>query len=424
MQNLPHPYSQNDKPLYQSITPEGTLNYERLYMSGYAADDTDNIRGIPADDFNIFASLVFALKDRADRFRRLHTEGKRVRHIDSGTGPSLYTFIASIPYVDELIPVDLTPSNIERLQHIARGALPLPNYWVAWLEIGAILFDIASPEALLRLDVEKPELYDELRHYPSLNKTAKKNLQKTIRKFVGTDSKRINPYVSVNLKTELTTKLKPRLGDILDNVAPLADLVATADIYTHVFFSESIDDTPAIVAHAETNGIQFAKNGAFVLSAHMSKTIGYKGFFTPDELANDPSKKLSELPATPAFFEALLGEIVQLTAEYRGLWESLKDGAEERKMVRQGIPYSGVVILCGDANYRKADGSIKYENGPALLRSLRHTLRTVVSEEMDARTLHCTVHDIGTAINELSAYHFDNNANKTSFHVLRPADID
>lgn len=424
MQNLPHPYRQKDKPLYQAITPEGARNYEHLYMSGDAADESNNVRGIPADDLNIFATLVFALKDRTRQFQRLRKSGRSVRHIDSGTGPSLYTFIASMPYADELIPIDVTPANIDRLTRIATGEDTLPAHWQAWLEIGGMLYDIASPAALLRLDAERPELYDKLRHYPNLRSDAKKRLQKAIRAFSHGQAKSPNPYASISLKAALAEKLKPRPGDILDDVEPLADLVGTADIYTHVFFSESIDNTLAIVAHAEANGIQFAKDGAFTLSAHMSMTIGYKGFFTPEELASNPEKKLSELPATPAFFEALLGELVSLTDEYRGLWETLTDIPEERKMVRQGMTYSGAVILCGNANYKNSDGSVKFENGPALLRALRHTLRTVISGEADEHTLHCTIHDIGLAVNELTSRHFEDSATMATFKVLQPVDLD
>ncbi|HEU4716076.1 MAG TPA: hypothetical protein VFS14_04585, partial [Candidatus Saccharimonadales bacterium] len=136
MQNLPHPYRQKDKPLYQAITPDGARNYEHLYMSGDAADESNNVRGIPADDLNIFATLVFALKDRTRQFQRLRNSGRSVRHIDSGTGPSLYTFIASMPYADELIPIDVTPANIDRLTRIATGEDTLPAHWQAWLEIG------------------------------------------------------------------------------------------------------------------------------------------------------------------------------------------------------------------------------------------------------------------------------------------------
>lgn len=397
MQDLPRNIRQRDKALYQAITPEGSQNYEILYMSGQVAS------GIPADDFNVFATMVYAFADHRQTLQSLHDAGSKVRHIDVGTGPNLYTFIASLPYADELIAIDLTPANIHRLRAIADRAAPLASHWQAWLEIAAILYGIGSAERLLEIDQNYPELYDSLRHWPNLNSDQRRITRGTIRTLSDKSKLSVNPYEDIDLQTELSAKLQSRIGDVIDDVAPLADLAGTADIYTKVFFSESIDNTLAVVAHAETNGIQLAKPGALTISAHMAKTDGYKGFFTPDELANDHDLKLVEFPASPRFFETLMAELVTLSDAYRSLWQDLEHTPQERKMIRQGLFYGGIVIICGLANYAYADGSNKYENGLELAQKLKSTIRTTVfkSDNQTPLTINCTLPEIESIVVDL-----------------------
>jgi hypothetical protein len=404
MQGLPSHIRQKDKTLYRAITVQGSENYEMLYMSGGAKHEmADRVVGIPADDFNVFAAMVFACADHAETFAALRKSDKLVRHIDVGTGPSLYAFIASLPYADELVSVDLAPANVQRLQAIVDKTVAPAPHWQAWLEIGAILYDIGSAQRLVEIDKNYPDLYDSLRHWPNLTAGQKKSTRKAIQTLPGWTEVASNPYDGIELKSELSAKLRPRLGDAIDDVEPLADLVETADIYTKVFYSESIDNTLEVVAHAETNGIQFAKPGALVVSAHMAKTDGYKGFFTPEELAENDSLKLVEFPASPHFFEVLVGELVATSDRYRILWQVLADSPEERRMVRQGQFYGGIAIVCGLADYKKADGSNKYENGIELAYKLEPAVRVLTYRSGKHHfVLNCLTTEIADILSEFA----------------------
>ena len=397
MQNLPDHLRQKDKAAYEAITLGGSKHYETLYMSGRATrEDKPGYMGIPADDFNIFATMVYALADHSATFSASPVP---IRHIDAGTGPNLYVFIASLPYADELISIDIAPANVARLKAIADGKVRLPKYWQSWLEIAVILFDIGNARNLAMLDKERPELYDALRHWPTMTRPRKDVVRAAVYRHVQRSGRQDNPYRGLDLQALLSQKLQPQRGDVLDGVEMLHALERSADIYTRVFFSESIDNSLEVVLHAETNGIQFAKEGALSISGHMSKTMGYKGLYTPGELAADSSKILVELPATPGFFEVVLGGLMELTDDYRVLWAGLGDSPEERKMVRQGLLYGGAVILCGKARYLKDDGSLKYTSGMALLASHAGSLRTVT---IDGQSFNCARWEVGRLVDELA----------------------
>lgn len=422
MQDLPHSFHQKDKILYQALTTEGSERYEKLYMSGKASPDEDGAAmGIPADDFNIFATMVYAFAAHSEDLETIRTSMKAVRHIDVGTGPSLYPFIASLPYADELVSIDLSPANVERLEADADKATPLAVHWQAWLEIAAILYSIGSAQKLLEIDKNYPHLYDSLRHWPNLDDEKRNAVRETLRTLSDKSKLATNPYDNIDLQVELAAKLQPRLGDVLDGTGTLADLVGTADIYTKVFFSESIDNNAGVVAHAETNGIQFAKTGAIVISGHMTKTDGYKGFFTPEELAKNPDRKLVEFPASSRFFEELLGKIVALSDTYRALWEEIESISEDRKMVRQNLSYGGAVILYGTANHKDSHGHNKYENGLALLSAIEPEIRTVTvclgPNQQVTATMNCAVSELKNTIDEMIDLYVLTNPNNVSIMV-------
>jgi hypothetical protein len=422
VQNLPKNIRQQDKALYQSITPEGSQNYEMLYMSGQAKQ-AGQANGIPADDFNVFATMVYAFADHTPTFAALRNSNKVIRHIDVGTGPSLYSFIASLPYVDELIAIDLNPANIQRLQAIANQTVPVAAHWQAWLEIATVLYGIGSAERLVEIDHSYPHLYDSLRHWPNLDADQRRTVGGTLRTLSDKSKVASNPYEGIALSAELSAKLRPRVGDAIDNVAPLADLVGTADIYTKVFYAESIDNTLPVVAHAETNGIQFAKPGALVVSAHMAKTDGYKGFFTPEELADNSSLKLVEFPASTGFFEVLMGEIVAMSDKYRCLWQDLEHTPQERKMVRQGLSYGGIVIICGLADYKHADSSYKYQNGLELAQQLKQTIRTTTfrsGSQLEPLIINCTISELESVVVDLIRSYCEQPQSSMSLAITVP----
>lgn len=410
MENLPHSKYQKDKSVYLNLTRAGSQHYETLFMSGLAkAEGETTPRGIPADDFNVFATMVYAFADHRTEFQAIRDVGKRVRHIDGGTATSFCTFIASMPYVDEMISIDLSPANVDRVKEVVEGKTPLGSHWYAWLEIAAILHDIGDAHSFVTFERERPHLYDKLRKWPILNDEEKQIVYTDIYNCINVPLFPRNPYVGINLQEELISKLKPRNGDIIDDIEPLQDLVGTADIYTRVFFSESVDDTLEVVAHAETNGIQFAKNNALSISAHISKTSGYQGFYTPEELQADPTKHLKELPGTAKLFEKMIEEVVILSDAYRVLWEGLEENnSVERKMMRPNSSYGSAVILVGRANYKRSDGNIKYPRGATLVEAIRDDVRKIRATIPDASgrstqvTMHCLKEEAQQIIAEIT----------------------
>lgn len=422
MQNLPHGLVQTDRLAYQALSHEGSENYETLYMSGKAVEKKENFpRGISADDFNVFATMIYAYADHSAVFRATRKLGKSIRHIDAGTGPNLYTCIASLPYVDEFIAVDLSPANIERLHAIVSKKTHIPAHWHAWLEIAALLYDIGSVKALVALDAARPDLYDQLRQWPNLSARQKAITRKAVYKQVRIQAPSRNPYAQIDIHRDLVKNLHPHKGDILDDVEPLSHLIGTADIYTGVFFAESVDDKLEVVAHAVANGIQFAKENALVISSHISKTTGYAGFFTKEELQSTPGKQLVELPGTAKLFETIAEQVVVLTNTYRQLWENLEEGSEQRKMVRPGSVYGSAVILCGKANHRNPDGSNKYENGPELLRAIKDLVRTVTVTLVSV--MHCAASEVQEVAEELTNAHTVTGNTRISASINPPIEL-
>ena len=372
MQNLPNSLAQKDKPAYESITPAGSRRYEMLYMSGRAKEKDESApRGIPIDDFTIFATMVYAFADRKDQFRKLKEHGKKVRQIDIGTGPSLYTFIAGLPYADECIAIDIAPANIAHLCSYSTWLTPLPAYWHSWLEIAAILYDITSPNNLVTLQSKNKELYDQLRHWPTLKLATQNNIRTAIMNSLDIRPSSDNPYSGMNLASETFQKLRPLKGDVIDDTKSLLELCGTADICTRVFFAESISSNLEIMAHAELNSVLFAKQGALSVSAYMTDTSGYKGFFTPKELAANKNKIFSELPATSGLFRLLAEQLITLDDAYDLLSEQLQYSSEDQKMVRQGLGYSHATILCGTTKALGPRNIPLYSHGLQLLETVQ-----------------------------------------------------
>lgn len=387
MENLPKGLHQTDRQQYLGLTLAGSQNYESQHLKGTAIFEGERApRGFAADDFTVFATMIFAYKDNKDYFQFIRDSGKPVRSIGLGPGPSLYPEIAELPYVDESISFDLAPANVERIQAITEGRTPLEPHWQAWLEVGEMLYDIGSAENLIALDEDRPDLYDDLRHWSTLSDAEKEGVNEQLYDYIGDARPTDNPYKEINLHEELMRKLRPLQGDVIDDVQPLESFAGTAHIVRRVFFGESIDDTLEVVSHAENNAIQFAAPNALSVSAHISETNGYKGFFTPEELARE-DKELVEFPATAMVFETMLGELVDLSDAYKPLWKRLEHAPDSRKMVRPESDYGNAVVLVGRVNYTNPDGSLKYNNGQELADAIAPNLQKVTT--LLGKTLYC-----------------------------------
>jgi hypothetical protein len=398
MENLSrHGLSQQDRLKYFKLKLDGIDNYENLYFSGKARNERGEFTGIPVDDFHVFATHLYAYADNMPYFNAIRKKGKRVRHIDVGTATNIAPFIASLPYADEMISVDLSPASVMKLQDMVTGQKPLAPHWQDWLELGAILYNIGDAASLRQLDTQRPDLFDQLRHWPNLDIDKKAVAEAEIYAELGILFSPQNPYKGINLQDEFSRKLTPRLGDILDDVDSLTDLERTAQILTQTFLSESISNQLPVVAHAQTNSVQFAEDDALWLSGHMSRTRFYKGFFTTEDLERNPNQKLVELPATAPFLEAMISQFVDLKGNYRMLWEDLGDAPEHRRMVREDS-HGGAVIFYGRVNHRDNDGMLKYRGGKDLIKSIQR--RAVVVKGDAEQILYCILNETPQVVKE------------------------
>lgn len=401
MQNLQG--TQADRDLYldqDMLTPEGSRQYANLYMSGTAPDEEGKPKGIPAEDFNNFATEIFILKDHQQELEAKRRAGETITQVDSGTGPSIYNIMAGLGYMDQAISVELAPSNIKTLNDYKTPGKPLPEYWNAWLDLGVIIDDMGSPEKLLALDKEvkitglniaqepnlyadikgQINLYDSMRKWPLLSEKTKTVIRNKIYEESHITPNLKNPYKAIQeegLQNVLARKLQVRQGDLFnplgdDKVPSVADLAGTAHFNTAVFVTESNTRELPKVLHAEANKVQFSKPDGIWVSSHMAGTEGYGGFITAEQLAENPDLEHEECPLSRGLLTNMMGEIVKQNPRYL----SLTAGAvpEHRQMVRPGKQYSEAVIISGKVNHLSERGTPKFENGTEFMNKVRDSV--------------------------------------------------
>jgi hypothetical protein len=389
MQNLGG--SQTDRDNYlNEVTVKGSRQYANLYFSGHPNGEE---KGIPAEDLHNFVAGVLIAKDHAAGWQAQKLQdGKKITHIDFGTGPNLYNIIAGLPHVDEAIAVELAPANIEVLNGYKDSNQPFPDYWNAWLDLGAIAYDLGNSESFLALDKEvhidglegKVNLYDALRKWPLYDNNTKALIRGKIYEESGINPNPENPYLNIQaegLQTVLAQKLTVRQGDLFnplgdDTVPSVADLRERAHFNTATYVTESNTRLLPQVLHAEVNKTSFSRPDGVWKSDHMSGTQGYGGFIIPEQLAENPDMEHEECPLSKGLLRKVMSEIVNQDSRYDAL---TADGemSDDRKMVRPGKQYLQSVIVAGGMNHLDRLGQPKFNTGTEFMNHIRESVLSV-----------------------------------------------